>query len=50
MDYKREEDGEWKCIQDWRRKLLQNERLKDQRRMYSSAQQRFVWHAQTVTE
>jgi hypothetical protein len=29
MDYKRVEDGEWKCMQEWRINLLQNERLKD---------------------
>jgi len=31
-------------------KLLQNERLKNWRRIYSSVQQRSVWHAQIVTE
>ena len=36
-----EEDREWKCMQDWRRKLLQKERLKDWRWVYS-AQQRLV--------
>jgi len=50
MDYKCEEDEEWKCKQDWRRKSLQNERLKDERRMYSSVEERSIRHAQIATE
>jgi hypothetical protein len=50
MNYKRQENREWKCMQVWRRKILRNERLEECRWINSSVQRRSVWHAQIVTE